>query len=662
MDPADVSMVRAERDASPQRFAEFDPQDSFGQHYGPRRDEVPGSPYEKREGRGEEEREEEERVSESGSTTTRESVEIEPIRGAGHGPLTREQTQTERINSHLERHPTALDRIETHRSQHSTTVGALASLRSRKSRPLPNFGAGKPYPPLLPEREEYVVEFDGHEDPSHPQNWPTKEKILIAAILAFDSLAATFGSSVFSNATSVVAKIYGVGMEVGTLATSLYVLGYAFGPILWAPFSELYGRKVPILVSSFGFGVFSIGVAVAKDLQTVMICRFFGGLFGSAPLAIVAAVFSDMFNNEVRGISIAVFSATVFMGPLLAPFIGGFITTSYLGWRWTEYITAIMGFTACILALLFQRESYPPVVLVDKARELRRRTKNWGIHAKQEEVEVDLRELVTKNVSRPLRILFTEPIVFLISLYMAFIYGLLYLFLTAYALVFQRVYGFSPGVGGLPYFGMITGELIAFVVVIAMQKSYVNKLKANEGVPVPEWRLPIVVGGGISFAVGLFWFGWTGYQGSVHWIVPTLSGLCTGFGIFAVFLQLLNYIVDAYLMFAASAIAGNTFLRSLFGCIFPLFATYMFDGMGIEWASTLLGCVALALVPMPVIFLFKGKSIRRRSKMAPAIDLKLDDKRRAMADEENGLAGGESSGSSDPQGSGEKEKEKEKER
>ena len=118
-----------------------------------------------------------------------------------------------------------------------------------------------------------------------------------------------------------------------------------------------------------------------------------------------------MFNNRTRGIAITVFSMTVFTGPLLAPFIGGFIVTSHLGWRWTEYIVAIMGFVAFGLNLIFLRETYPPVVLVSKAEELRRRTKNWGIHAKQEEIEVDFRELIEKNFSRPLRMLASEPIV-----------------------------------------------------------------------------------------------------------------------------------------------------------------------------------------------------------------------------------------------------------
>jgi DHA1 family multidrug resistance protein-like MFS transporter len=174
---------------------------------------------------------------------------------------------------------------------------------------------------------------------------------------------------------------------------------------------------------------------------------------------------------------------------------------------------------------------------------------------------------------------------------------------------------------------MIAGEIIAFIAIILLNPRYTKKLEANNNIPVPEWRLPISMVGGLLFAAGLFWFGWSGYTGHVHWIVPVLSGLFTGFGIFSIFLSLLNYLVDAYLMFAASAIAANTFMRSIFGGVFPLFATYMFNGMGIEWASTLLGCVALLLVPMPVIFYLFGKKIRGKSKFAPAPDIAQDKRR-----------------------------------
>ncbi|KAI9656837.1 MAG: hypothetical protein M1821_003476 [Bathelium mastoideum] len=523
----------------------------------------------------------------------------------------------------LERNRTALSRIHTARSQHSATVGSGPSVlaarrtRSSKSKPLPEFGGGKPYPPPLPEREEYVVEFDGPHDPMHAQNWPLRKKLVIASVLGFVTLTAAFGSSIFSAATRTVASEFGVSSEVGILGVSLYVLGFATGPILWAPFSELYGRRLPLIVSSFGFSIFCIAVAVAKDLQTVLICRFFGGFMGASPLTVVAAVFADMFDNRTRGIAITVFAVCVFSGPLLAPFIGGFITISYLGWRWTEYITAIMGFLGLGLTVLFLEETYPPVILVHKASELRRRTRNWGIHARQEEIEIDLRELLEKNLSRPLRMLVTEPIVLALSLYMAFIYGLLYLFLTFYPIVFQRIHGMNAGVGGLPFFGIILGEFLAGLAIMIDQPRYNKKLAKNGGMPIPEWRLPVVIAGGISFSGGLFWFGWTGFTRDIHWIVPTLSGLMTGFGIMSIFLQCLNYLIDAYLMFAASAIAANTFLRSLCGSGFPLFATYMIDGMGVQWAGTLLGCVAAALVPLPIWFYLKGAKIREKSAFAP---------------------------------------------
>ncbi|KAK7948167.1 uncharacterized protein PG986_009053 [Apiospora aurea] len=554
-----------------------------------------------------------ERVVTASSASTSSSSEDGNMARQRTAGMSRVSTQGD-----LERHPTELSRIYTARSQHSETIGrSLRSRHSTATKPLPAFGAGKPFPPPLPEREEYVVEFDGENDPYHAQNWPLKKKLLTAAMLGYTTMTAAFASSIFSAATKPVAAIFGVGTEVGILGVSLYVLGFATGPTLWAPLSELKGRRLPIVTAMFGFSIFSLACATAKDLQTVLICRFFAGFFGACPLAVVAAVFSDMFDNATRGVAITIFSMAVFTGPLLAPFVGGFIVESHLGWRWTMYVAAIMGFVAFTLDLFFLEETYPPVILVQKAAELRRRTKNWGIHAKQEEIEVDFKELIQKNFTRPMRLLFFEPIVTLISIYMAFIYGILYLFLTAYPFVFQGVHGFSAGKSGLCFFGMIVGQLIAGTNVLLMQPAYQRKLAANNGVPVPEWRLPVVIAGGVAFAAGIFWFGWSGYREDIHWIVPTLSGLLTGYGLMAIFLQALNYLVDAYLMFAASAIAGNTFLRSLCGAGFPLFASYMFNGLGINYAATLLGCVAALLAPIPVIFYMYGHRIRAKSNFAP---------------------------------------------
>ncbi|KAB5586011.1 putative fluconazole resistance protein [Coniochaeta sp. 2T2.1] len=584
LDEVDREIAEAERQASPQRF---------------------GAPSHRRS-------DEIERVISASSVST--SSSSDHVSQARSRPMGMSRVSTQRD---LERHPTVISRIQTARSQHSGTVGRSATSKQWKG-PLPEFGAGKPYPPPLPDQEDYVVEFDGPDDPLHAQNWPLRKKLITAAILGYTTMVSAFGSSIFSAATRVVSEQYGVSSVVGILGVSLYVLGFAFGPTLWAPLSELKGRRLPLVVAMFGFSLFSIATATAKDLQTIMLCRFFGGFFGACPLAVVAAVFSDMFDNRTRGIAITIFSMAVFTGPLLAPFIGGFIVQNpSLGWRWTEYIVSFMGFLAFGLVFIFMRETYPPAILVEKASELRRRTLNWGIHAKQEEIEVEFRELVNKNFSRPIRLLLFEPIVTLLSIYMAFIYGILYLFLTAYPFVFQGVHHMGPGVSGLTFFGMITGQLIAGVTVLLQQPWYTRKLAANNGIPIPEWRLPSVIAGGVAFTGGIFWFGWSGYRADIHWMVPTASGLLTGFGLMSIFLQALNYLVDAYLMFAASAIAGNTLLRSLAGAGFPLFSQAMFNGMGIQWASTLLGCVAAALVPIPVIFYLYGHRIRKRSAFAP---------------------------------------------
>ena len=162
-------------------------------------------------------------------------------------------------------------------------------------------------------------------------------RVLTAVMLGFTTLVSAFTSSIFSTATRVVAAQYHVSTEVGLLGLSFYVLGFALGPLFWAPLSELRGRRLPIVLSMFGFSIFQVAVAAAKDLQTILLCRLWGGIFGACPLAVVAAVFSDMFDNRTRGLAITVFSMTVFTGPLLAPFIGGFIVESYLGWRWTEW-------------------------------------------------------------------------------------------------------------------------------------------------------------------------------------------------------------------------------------------------------------------------------------------------------------------------------------
>lgn len=192
---------------------------------------------------------------------------------------------------------------------------------------------------------------------------------------------------------------------------------------------------------------------MAQNVQTIMLMRFFGGLFGSAPLGIVGGTLADFWSPVDRGIAVCIFAGATFVGPVAGPIVGGFVTMSHLGWRWTEYVTAIMSFFYGGIGVLAVPETYAPVILQRRAKRIRYETKNWAIHAKADETQVNFKQLSQKYLIRPFVMLVLEPILVLITIYMALIYGILYLFFEAYPIVFQEVRGWNMGVGALPFIG-----------------------------------------------------------------------------------------------------------------------------------------------------------------------------------------------------------------
>jgi DHA1 family multidrug resistance protein-like MFS transporter len=377
-------------------------------------------------------------------------------------------------------------------------------------------------PPLEAGHDDYLVELTGDNDPANAKSWPFKRKLRTAIILGFDTLVASWGSSVYSSAVEPVSMIFGVSRVVAILGLTLYICGFAMGPLAFGPLSELYGRRVPITGACFIFTCFMFAAATAKDFQTLMLCRFFAGLFASCPLAVVGGAFSDLFGNETRRIAIAGFSSLVFIGPFVSPIVGAFITQSYLGWRWTEYITGIMGALALILDVLLLEETYMKTILQKRAANIRKETGNFAIHHVSEEEVITFKDLVEKHLLLPLKLLFLEPIVLLITIYTAFIYGILYLFWEAYPIVFAQYRGLNMAVATLPYIGLIIGVLIGCGIVIFFEPRYNRKLKENNNIPVPEQRLLPMMVGAVIFPIGLFWFAWTGNYPSIHCKSPIL--------------------------------------------------------------------------------------------------------------------------------------------
>ena len=363
-------------------------------------------------------------------------------------------------------------------------------------------------------------------------------------------------------------------------------------------------------------------MAVAQNVETIMVCRFLGGVFGCSPLATVAGALSDFWDPVDRGVAVAIFSAATFIGPVGGPIIGGFITQSYLGWRWTAWITLMMVSFFMLVGLIVIPESYAPVLLQRRAKKLRFETKNWAIHAKADENKVDSRDIVLRYLFRPFAMLIQEPILLLITIYLALIYGILYLFFEAYPISFQEERGWNNGVGALPFLGITGGVILGVIIITIITKTRFQRKYKKHGRVVPEERLIPMIVGAIMLPAGLFWFAWTSSP-DITWVPQVLAGIPIGCGILMIFMQGLNYIIDVYLLYANSAIAANTLIRSFAGAGFPLFATAMYNNLGVPWASSLLGFLTLAMAPVPVLFFIYGKKIRSLSKYSPTEKRKI---------------------------------------
>lgn len=472
---------------------------------------------------------------------------------------------------------------------------------------------------------DVIVDFDGPDDPYRPMNWSFKKKAITTVLYGLTTMGTTWASSIYSAGTDQVASEFGVSTEVATLGTALLLFGMGIGPLVWAPLSELYGRKPAVLPPYFIAMIMSFGTATAKDLQTLMLMRFFTGFFGSAPVTNTGGMLSDIWAAEQRGAAIVGYAMAVVGGPVLGPIVGGAICQSYLGWRWTEYVslpynlpprtktnnsqlTGIMMAFFLAMDVLFVDESYPPVLLVYKAQRLRFETGNWALHARHEEWDVSLKELGNKYLIRPF-VLLTTPICFLVALYASFVYGIIYLSLAAMPIIFQEVRGWNQVVGALPFLAYFVGILMGAAVNLSNQRFYLRRFKANNNRPVPEARLPPMMIGSIVFSGGLFIFGWTSPK-HIHWIAPMIGAVMIGFGFFTIFQAALNYLVDTFQKTAASAIAANTFLRSVLAGAFPLFTNAMFHNLGVPWAASTLGFISVALIPIPYLFYIYGKRIR----------------------------------------------------
>ncbi|WVW85397.1 hypothetical protein I302_107435 [Kwoniella bestiolae CBS 10118] len=472
------------------------------------------------------------------------------------------------------------------------------------------------------EREEkgpdpWAVKFEPGEK-INPKNWGVLYRWGLTGIAGLLVLNSTFASSSPSGIIQDMEEYFGFSQEVAVLTISLFVAGYCIGPILWGPLSESYGRRPIFILSFIIYTGMQVGCALSKNTASILIFRLLGGTFASAPLTNSGALIADIWDTDHRGQAMSLFALAPFAGPSIGPIVAGAIQVTGTNWRWVYWILTIFAGVCLAVIVVLVPETYAPKILAQKAKRMRKDTQEERWYAPLERADHRWKSRLYDILAKPFVILALEPMLLAVTMYMSFVYGVVYLLFEAYPFVFVINHGFNNLQNGLCFLGFFTGGVICVILFMTVIEPRFQRHAAKVAPlpPKPEKRLELCVISGWSLVIAMFWFGWTSYS-SIHWISPVIAGTLIGVGTLGMFVSLFNYIIDVYLWSAASALAGATIVRSLFGAAFPLFATQMYEKLGTQWASSLLGFLALLMAPIPIVLMIFGPKLRAKSKFSP---------------------------------------------
>jgi MFS family permease len=394
-----------------------------------------------------------------------------------------------------------------------------------------------------------------------------------------------FGSSIYAPAIPDVMHDFTVSEVVATLPLTTYVLGLSFGPMLSAPISETMGRLGTYRISVPIGALFTLGAGFAPNITALCILRFFAGFFGGASLPVCAGTSADLFrpqNFAIAGSFLLYFpflgmelyimppayNTNDFPGPAMGPFIGGFVTR-HKGWKWSQYTLAIF-YLASWLPVFLLEETYLKVIMTRQKRT--QEAAAAESQAKKPGASTLLLGVLFITLLRPTKMLFTEPIVSFLSIYVAFNFAVIFTFFASVPYVFGLVYGFDRGATGSVFLAVGLGCTLAVPTVIALDRLvYQREWKQSPGKVAPEVRLWPAMLGALGIPVGLIWFAWSSKKG-VHWIVPIIGIVPFAWGNLCIYISTCMYLIDTYAaLTAASAIAANGLLRYILGGSFPLF-------------------------------------------------------------------------------------------
>ncbi|KHN99181.1 Major facilitator superfamily domain, general substrate transporter [Metarhizium album ARSEF 1941] len=475
------------------------------------------------------------------------------------------------------------------------------------------------------DRNYTVISWDVN-DAENPHHWSFFKKTYILTLTCMLVTNSTMSSALPSMIIpQIIGEFGSVSQEQQVLPISVFLLGYVFGPVVWAPLSEQFGRKHLTTVTFLAFSIFTMASALSPSWSSLLAFRLCSGIFASAPIAVVAGILADIYGDaRVRGKAYSAFLVTTVFGPIFGPIVSGFVAPT-IGWRWAFWI-ALLYAALTFIMLLFLPETHHQVLLARRAKRLRQQSQSVTIVAPRDLETIDLPQLVSKVLTRPLRMLFFEPIVATTCSYLALAYAIFYMSFQAFPIIFSYHYALPPGITGLCYLPIGAGAFLSMVCFWCWDAYVARASSRGAAWPASEEyrRVPLATVGGPLFVISLFWLGFTTRPG-ISFVVPMLAGLPFGMGFQLIFMTLLNYLTDAYEVYAASANAAASATRSCLAVVLPLATKAMFNQLGVSGACAVLGGLSAAMSVIPFVFLCKGQAIRNKSPFCIALRREKED-------------------------------------
>ncbi|KXG45272.1 Major facilitator superfamily domain, general substrate transporter [Penicillium griseofulvum] len=486
------------------------------------------------------------------------------------------------------------------------TLEQVRTRRRRSTAPQPQSISTVPSEAEKEENTEFVTFVIG--DPENPYNWSHLYRWYITMVASSLVVCIAFGSSIVTGGIGLISEKYDVSEEVSILTCSIMVCGFAVGPLLWSPLSEIIGRQ-PVYIISMGlYTIFNIPCALSPNIGGLLASRFLCGVFSSSGLALAGGTIADIWRIRERGMAIAYFAAAPYCGPVLGPIVCGWINVG--SHRLDLFFWVNMAFSGVMTILVgIIPETYAPVILKRRAKRLRKETGDPNIVTEQEKHKFSLGDIIRTSLIRPITMILTDPVLDLMCMYIVLIYALLYAFFFAYPVIFGKLYNYNDGQIGLMFIPILIGAGFSLLTTPLIEKQFRGICRSRE--PTPEDRLIGALIGAPFIAISLFILGATSYK-HIIWVGPASSGIAFGFGMVLCYYAVNNYIIDSNHKYAASALAAKVFLRSGGGAAFPLFTTQMYNRLGLQWASWLLAFIALAMILIPYCFYVFGARLRAR--------------------------------------------------